>query len=90
MSSFASVNAHDARLNHLISALPDDAARRLLTQLEPVELRLRQVLCESGRTLTHVYFPTTAIVSLLYVTEQGSSAEIAVVRASTRRAAQPR
>jgi CRP-like cAMP-binding protein len=79
MSSIASINAHDAHLNHLINALPDDAARRLLTQLEPVELRLRQVLCESGRALTHVYFPTTAIVSLLYVTEQGSCAEISVV-----------
>jgi CRP-like cAMP-binding protein len=42
-------------------------------------LHLGQVLCESGRPLSHVYFPCTAIVSLLYVTENGQSAEIAVV-----------
>lgn len=52
---------------------------RWLTQLEPVELRLGQVLYESGSTLSHVYFPTTAIISLLYVTENGESAEIAIV-----------
>ena len=52
---------------------------RWLTQLEPVELRLGQVLYESGTTLSHVYFPTTAIISLLYVTENGESAEIAIV-----------
>jgi hypothetical protein len=44
-----------------------------------VDLPLGQVVYESGRTLAHVYFPTTAIVSLLYVMENGSSAEIAVV-----------
>jgi CRP-like cAMP-binding protein len=52
---------------------------RWLTQLEPVELGLGQVLYESGTTLSHVYFPTTTIISLLYVTENGESAEIAVV-----------
>ena len=48
-------------------------------EIEPVELPLGQVLYESGSTLSHVYFPTTAIVSLLYVMENGASAEIAVV-----------
>ena len=48
-------------------------------QLEPVELRLGDVIYESGATLSHVYFPTSAIVSLLYVTENGKSAEIAIV-----------
>jgi len=47
--------------------------------LEFVEMPLGEVMYESGSTLTHVYFPTTAIVSLLYVMENGSSAEIAVV-----------
>ena len=48
-------------------------------QLEIVRLHLGQVLYESGATLSHVYFPTTSIVSLLYVTENGESAEIAIV-----------
>lgn len=50
-----------------------------LPQLEPVALRLGDVIYESGATLSHVYFPTSAIVSLLYVTENGKSAEIAIV-----------
>jgi CRP-like cAMP-binding protein len=70
---------HDPRRNQLLSALPEDASRRLFAQLEPVEFKLRHVLCESGGTLSHMYFPTSAIVSLLYVTEQGNTAEIAVV-----------
>ena len=52
--------------------------QRWLPKLEPVTLELGKVLYESGRTMTHVYFPTTAIVSLLYVLEDGASAEIAV------------
>jgi CRP-like cAMP-binding protein len=52
---------------------------RWLPRLESVELHLGQVLHESGETLSHVYFPTTAIVSLLYVMENGAAAEIAVV-----------
>jgi len=65
--------------NRLFAALPAPDQKRWLSQLEPVELRLGQVLYESGDTLGHVYFPTTAIVSLLYVMESGASAEIAVV-----------
>lgn len=52
---------------------------RWLPQLEPVTLPLGKVLYESGGVQSHVYFPTTAIVSLLYVMENGASAEIAVV-----------
>jgi CRP-like cAMP-binding protein len=70
---------NDPRQNHLLAALPDAEWQRWQPQLEPVELRLGQVLYESGSTLSHVYFPTTAIVSLLYVMESGASAEIAVV-----------
>jgi CRP-like cAMP-binding protein len=69
----------DARKNLLLAALPDTEWERWLPQLEPVALPLGQVLYESGDTLSHVYFPTTAIVSLLYVMENGASAEIAVV-----------
>jgi hypothetical protein len=65
--------------NHLLTALPDAARQRWVPHLEHVEMPLGQVLYESGDTLSHVYFPTTAIVSLLYVMENGASAEIAVV-----------
>lgn len=67
------------RGNHLLAALPEPEWQRWLPQFERVELPLGQVLYESGGTLSHVYFPTTAIVSLLYVMENGASAEIAVV-----------
>jgi CRP-like cAMP-binding protein len=65
--------------NHLLDALPAAEAASWLPLLEPVELPLGSVLYESGAALSHVYFPTTAIVSLLYVLENGASAEIAVV-----------
>ena len=65
--------------NQLLSALPDAEWDRWRLQLEAVDLTLGEVLYESGATLAHVYFPTTAIVSLLYVMENGASAEIAVV-----------
>ncbi|MES2718587.1 MAG: Crp/Fnr family transcriptional regulator [Pseudomonadota bacterium] len=65
--------------NQLLAALPAAELARWLPQLEWVAMPLGQVVYESGRTLSHVYFPTTAIVSLLYVMENGASAEIAVV-----------
>ena len=67
------------RLNRLLAALPAPDWQRWAPKLEPVELPLGHVLYESGVALSHVYFPTTAIVSLLYVMENGASAEIAVV-----------
>jgi len=69
----------DPTENHLLAGLPDAEWQRWLPHLERVEMPLGQVLYESGSTLSHVYFPTTAIVSLLYVMENGASAEIAVV-----------
>ena len=69
----------DPKTNQLLAALPDAEWQRWLPQLELVDLSLGKVLYESGNTLSHAYFPTTAIVSLLYVMENGSSAEIAVV-----------
>ena len=65
--------------NHLLGALPAGDFARLEPHLERVEMILGDVLYESGKPLRHVYFPTTCILSLLYVMEDGSSAEIAVV-----------
>ncbi|AYQ29426.1 MULTISPECIES: Crp/Fnr family transcriptional regulator [unclassified Polaromonas] len=67
------------RDNQLLAALPEAELERWLQQLEWVEMPLGHVVYESGKVQSHVYFPTTAIVSLLYVLENGASAEIAVV-----------
>ncbi len=69
----------DPRLNRLLAAIPNPELARWTPFLEPVELPLGRVLYESGVRLSYVYFPTTAIVSLLYVMNDGASAEIAVV-----------
>jgi CRP-like cAMP-binding protein len=65
--------------NQLLAALPPEELARWLPLLEPVELPLGKVLYESGRAIDHMYFPTTAIVSLLYVLADGHSAEFASV-----------
>jgi CRP-like cAMP-binding protein len=65
--------------NHLLAALPEDAQQRLFPHMKLVALPLGKVLYESGDALHNVYFPTDAIVSLLYVMESGASAEISVV-----------
>jgi CRP-like cAMP-binding protein len=70
---------HTPRQNHLLASLPASESERVYRQLELVPLPLGEVLYESGDQLAHVYFPTQAIVSLLYVMADGSSAEIAVV-----------
>jgi CRP-like cAMP-binding protein len=70
---------HNPRQNHLLDALAADECERLFPHLELVEMSLGKVLYESGNQLRHVYFPTTSIVSLLYVMINGASAEIAVV-----------
>jgi len=69
----------DPRQNRLLAALPDEEYVRLLPSLEQVPMPLGQVLYESGEQMRHVYFPLDAIVSMLYVMEDGASAEIAVV-----------
>jgi CRP-like cAMP-binding protein len=69
----------EQRENSLLAALPDPEWQRWEPLLEQVDMPQGQVLYEPGATLTHVYFPTTSIVSLLYVLEDGASAEIAVV-----------
>jgi CRP-like cAMP-binding protein len=70
---------HDPRQNHLLAALPAADYARLFPLLEIAEMPLGHVLYESGSQLRHVYFPTDSIVSMLYVMENGASAEIAVV-----------
>lgn len=70
---------HDPRQNHLLAALPAEIFDRLSPHLELVAMPLGEILCESGGYLQHVYFPTTAIISLHYIMENGSSTEIAGV-----------
>ncbi len=70
---------HSPRQNHLLAALPVSDYERIAARLELVQLKLAEVLYEPDVPLRYVYFPTTAIVSLLYVMEDGASAEIAIV-----------
>ena len=70
---------HTTRQNHLLAALPAADYERLLPNLDRVPLGLGSVLYESGSRQDHVFFPVASIVSLLYVMEDGASAEIAVV-----------
>lgn len=72
-ASFAAPKA-----NRLLAALPEKNYQALLPLLERVELPLGMALYESGAKQAHVYFPTSSIVSLLYVLEDGASAEIAI------------
>ncbi len=65
--------------NHLLAAIPPSALARWKSQLEGVDMSLGKVLQEAGSTITHVYFPTTAIVSLMYVTKDGASAEVGLI-----------
>jgi CRP-like cAMP-binding protein len=70
---------HSPHQNHLLAALPASDYQRLASHLELVPMKLGEVLYESGVQLRYVYFPTTSILSLLYVMEDGASAEIAIV-----------
>jgi len=69
----------EARLNHLFAWVSEEELMRLLPNLQPLDLPLGEVLYESGERMDYVYFPTTAIISLLYIMENGSTAEIGVV-----------
>lgn len=69
----------DPRDNHVLSSLPPEEAARLFPQLKLVEMPLGMSVYESGVVQRFIYFPTNSIVSLLYVLEDGASAEIAVV-----------
>lgn len=65
--------------NNLLASLPTEVQERIFPHLDLISMPLGQVLYESGDTMDNVYFPTNAIVSLLYVMENGASAEISVV-----------
>jgi len=71
-------STHNPKQNHLLAALPAPDYARLLPDLEPIAMPLGWVVYESGGHIGYVYFPTTSIVSLLYVIESGASAEIAI------------
>jgi CRP-like cAMP-binding protein len=71
--------AHSTTQNHLLAAFPTAEYERIAADLELVPMPLGMVLSESGGRMEHLFFPTTCIVSLLYVLEDGSSAEIGVV-----------
>jgi CRP-like cAMP-binding protein len=71
-------NTNIALKNHLLAALPNDEFERIEPNLEPVSMPLGKVLYESGDKMTHIYFPTTAIISLLYIMENGATAEIGI------------
>jgi CRP-like cAMP-binding protein len=70
---------HSPKQNHLLAALPADIFERVASHLELIPMPLGNVIYESGGSLQHVYFPTTAIASLHYVMQNGASAEIAGV-----------
>ena len=72
------MSADGALKNHLLAALPPAEFDRIAPRLEGVSLKLAEVLYESGDQMTHVYFPTTAIISLLYIMENGATAEIGI------------
>jgi CRP-like cAMP-binding protein len=69
---------HTPKQNHLLAALPEADYARLLPDLELIQMPLGWAVYESGGRMSYLYFPTTSIVSLLYVMENGASAEIAI------------
>ena len=75
----SSPHEQEPRKNLLLASLPQVEFERSCAPLEPVSLKLGQVLYESGDKMDHVYFPSTSIISLLYEMENGSTAEIGVV-----------
>src|SRR6187549_2607019 len=72
-------SAQHPRQNHILDAMPQPERERLFPHLKLVPLPLGMVVYESGAAMRHIYFPTNSIVSLLYVMQDGASAEIAVV-----------
>ena len=75
----SNVNLNDALKNYLLTALPKDEFVRVKAKLESVSLKLGEVIYESGDKLDYIHFPTTAIISLLYIMENGATAEIGVI-----------
>ncbi len=71
--------SQNAFKNYLLSALPPDYFADIEPMLEPISLKLGEVLYESGEEAEYLYFPTTAIVSMLYLLENGSTIEVGMV-----------
>ncbi|MHB8623817.1 MAG: Crp/Fnr family transcriptional regulator [Sulfuricaulis sp.] len=79
MKNLSAVDQFRPQQNALLAALPAAELERLAQDLELVPMTLGQVLYDTGQTMSHAYFPLDCIVSLLYVMENGDSAEIAIV-----------
>ena len=79
MEASGNIKYLDPKRNHLLAALPEAEWLRWRPMLQLIDMPLGQVLYESGTTMQYVYFPATSIVSMLYVTQSGASAELAVV-----------
>src|SRR5215469_14087865 len=77
MSTFVSVR--NAVQNHILAALGPPERDRVVSQMRPTTLALGQVLAEAHQQLSHAYFPINSVVSLVYTTEDGASAEMAIV-----------
>ncbi len=75
----ATANINDALKNHLLRALPEEDFANIKSKLEPVSCTLGKVLYESGDKMNYLYFPTSAIVSMLYIMKNGATAEIGIV-----------
>ncbi len=79
LMAVATTTREEAIQNHLLAGIGEDELGRLLPNLQTISLPLGHVLYESGEKMDYVYFPTTAIISLLYIMENGSTAEIGIV-----------
>ena len=79
MQGFARINNNNPRDNNLLASLPFCELNLFEHELELVSLTAGQVLCEPRMDLTHVFFPTTAVISILYTTQEGISSEIVSV-----------
>ena len=65
--------------NHLLAALPANERERLEPHLESIVLHAGDVLCEAGAIPSHLYFPTSAVLSILHLMEDGASSELVAV-----------
>lgn len=75
----AGLYGHNPRQNHILASLPAADYEKLLPQLEFVSMSFGMTICEADTQMSYVYFPTSSIVSLLYETRDGASAETAVI-----------
>lgn len=79
MKNLSATDQYRPQQNALLAALPAEELDRMINDLELVPLSLGQVLYDTGQTMSHAYFPLDCIVSILYVMENGDSAEIAII-----------